>query len=106
MSQHLIIEATDLTAEFRTPDLKCKKELLTFANFRYQTSMSAGRVLRFVAPTLSAITSRGPSAVNVKMGIGLEATGRPALVRTVTRHWLEMQATVTEMKYKVHKNIN
>lgn len=42
--------------------------------------MSAERILRPVAPTLSATTSLGPSAVNVKMDIDSEVTGRPALV--------------------------
>lgn len=56
------------------------KELLACDNSRYQTLMSAERILRSVAPTLSATTSRGPSAVNVKMDISSEVTGRPALV--------------------------
>ncbi len=46
----------------------------------YQTLMSAERILRSAGPTLSATTSLGPSAVNVKMDINLAQMDRPALV--------------------------
>lgn len=45
-----------------------------------QILMSAERTLRSVAPTPSATTSLGPSAVNVKMDISSAVMGRPALV--------------------------
>lgn len=54
--------------------------LLAYDDSPYQTSMSAETLLRSVAPTPSATTILGPSAVNVKMDTSLKAMGRPALV--------------------------
>lgn len=57
--------------------------LLAYDDSPYQTSMSAERLLRSVAPTPSATTILGPSAVNVKMDTSSKVMGRPALVSGV-----------------------
>lgn len=67
--------------------------------------MSAERILRSVAPTLSATTSQGPSAVNVKMDISSEVTGRPALVSGTKLTGSSDVQTKTVKNNNMHKDL-